>query len=306
MKNKLHTKSHPSASKAQSWHWTFPNAITSFRLVVWSWNISRQSFPKNLLDHKAFAVNHKIELTIWQNRSVGTRWTWRSILERLHPPTSASCRPKVPRRKARYPPSERPRPWPFWHRPESVQDTYCSEARETKGLVRKCGTYVSVSVGKCDSEVGHSSQNGDQGLNGVAVNHRSVLFEVFGCETTLVDDSANGSNKSNVCYSMRGRLVGSLINSNSLHLLDDGTFARLSRSWNKDEVPVLQSGLTSAHSNYNRAVYISMLSCRISCKWVLRNAILYISIYWYTILAKGMSFLHYWWKAMNLWVNCST
>ena len=51
------------------------------------------------------------------------------------------------------------------------------------------GSYLSVCVGESDSEVGHGPEDGDQGLDGVAVHDGPVLLEVLGCETTLVDDS---------------------------------------------------------------------------------------------------------------------
>ncbi len=59
-----------------------------------------------------------------------------------------------------------------------------------KGL--PSSAYLSVLVGEGDSEVGHGPQDGDEGLDGVAVDHRAVLLEVLRGEATLVDDSARG------------------------------------------------------------------------------------------------------------------
>ena len=53
----------------------------------------------------------------------------------------------------------------------------------------KIFTHLSVCVGERDAEVGHGPQDGHEGLDGVAVDHRTVLFEVLGRESTLVDDS---------------------------------------------------------------------------------------------------------------------
>ena len=50
------------------------------------------------------------------------------------------------------------------------------------------GTYFSLFVCKCYPEVWHGSENGHQGLNCVTEDHRSILFEVFRREATLVDN----------------------------------------------------------------------------------------------------------------------
>ena len=49
-------------------------------------------------------------------------------------------------------------------------------------------THLSVCVGEGDAEVGHGPEDSDQRLDGVAVDHRTVLFEVFRREAALVDD----------------------------------------------------------------------------------------------------------------------
>ena len=53
----------------------------------------------------------------------------------------------------------------------------------------KIFTHLSVCVGERDAEVGHGPQDGHEGLDGVAVDHRTVLFEVLGRESTLVNNS---------------------------------------------------------------------------------------------------------------------
>ena len=51
-------------------------------------------------------------------------------------------------------------------------------------------TYLSFVVSEWDAKIGHGSEDGHQRLNSVAVDDRSILFEVIRCETTLVDNSA--------------------------------------------------------------------------------------------------------------------
>ena len=55
----------------------------------------------------------------------------------------------------------------------------------------KCLTYFSILMWKSDSQVWHRTQNGDKRLNGVAVYHWSILFKVFGSESTLMNNSEN-------------------------------------------------------------------------------------------------------------------
>ena len=50
-------------------------------------------------------------------------------------------------------------------------------------------TDLSVCVGEGDAEVGHGPQDGHKGLDGVAVDHGTVLLEVLGGESTLVNNS---------------------------------------------------------------------------------------------------------------------
>ena len=54
-----------------------------------------------------------------------------------------------------------------------------------------CECYLSLVVDEGNAQVGHSSQNGHQRLDGVAVDHRPVLFEVVRREAALVNNSAN-------------------------------------------------------------------------------------------------------------------
>ena len=49
--------------------------------------------------------------------------------------------------------------------------------------------YLSVGVGEGDAQVGHRPENGHQRLDGVTVDYRTILFEIFGRETALVDNS---------------------------------------------------------------------------------------------------------------------
>lgn len=44
-------------------------------------------------------------------------------------------------------------------------------------------------------EVAHGAEDGHQGLDGVAVHHRLILFIVFGGEAGLVDDSKKADNE---------------------------------------------------------------------------------------------------------------
>ena len=51
-------------------------------------------------------------------------------------------------------------------------------------------THLSFVVRERYTQIRHSSENGHQRLNRVAVHNRSVLFEIVRRETTLVNDSA--------------------------------------------------------------------------------------------------------------------
>lgn len=61
-------------------------------------------------------------------------------------------------------------------------------SRYIKGI-KNAIYYLSIPIAVGDAQVGHSTQDGDERLNRVAVHHRPVLFEVFICEPTLVDNS---------------------------------------------------------------------------------------------------------------------
>lgn len=52
--------------------------------------------------------------------------------------------------------------------------------------------YLSLVVSVIDSKIGHGPKDGHQGLDGVAVDDRSVLLEIFTRKTTLVNDSWKG------------------------------------------------------------------------------------------------------------------
>jgi hypothetical protein len=60
--------------------------------------------------------------------------------------------------------------------------------RRSRGL-RQAWTDLSLVVAVANSEVWHGPQDGHKGLNSVAIHYRSVLFEIFAGEPTLVDDS---------------------------------------------------------------------------------------------------------------------
>ena len=49
--------------------------------------------------------------------------------------------------------------------------------------------YLSLVVDEGDTQIGHGSQDGHQRLNCVAVDNRSILFEIVRCEAALVDNS---------------------------------------------------------------------------------------------------------------------
>jgi len=52
-----------------------------------------------------------------------------------------------------------------------------------------CFCYLSLVVDEGDAQIRHGSQDGHQRLNSVAVDHRSILFEIIRCEAALVNDS---------------------------------------------------------------------------------------------------------------------
>lgn len=49
--------------------------------------------------------------------------------------------------------------------------------------------YLSLVVDERDAQIRHGSEDGHQGLDGVAVDDGSVLLEIVRRETTLVNDS---------------------------------------------------------------------------------------------------------------------
>lgn len=49
--------------------------------------------------------------------------------------------------------------------------------------------YLSLVVDERDAQIRHGSEDGHKGLDGVAVDDRSVLFEIVRREPTLVNDS---------------------------------------------------------------------------------------------------------------------
>lgn len=72
------------------------------------------------------------------------------------------------------------------------------------GWGRSC--YLSLVVDEGDAQIGHGSQDGHQRLNGVAVDHRSILFEIVRCEAALVNDSKLKMRKiGNFSFSFSGR-----------------------------------------------------------------------------------------------------
>lgn len=50
-------------------------------------------------------------------------------------------------------------------------------------------TYFSFVIAITNAQIWHSSENSYQRLNSVTVDNRSILLEVFTCETTFVDNS---------------------------------------------------------------------------------------------------------------------
>lgn len=50
-------------------------------------------------------------------------------------------------------------------------------------------SYLSLVVAVANSKIWHRPQDGHKGLNSVAIHYRSVLFEVFACKSTFVDNS---------------------------------------------------------------------------------------------------------------------
>lgn len=62
--------------------------------------------------------------------------------------------------------------------------------------------YLSLVVDEGDAQIGHGSQDGHQRLNGVAVDHRSILFEIIRCEAALVNDSKLKT-RQNLNFSLR-------------------------------------------------------------------------------------------------------
>lgn len=58
-------------------------------------------------------------------------------------------------------------------------------------IMIKILAYLTILIAVSDAQVGHSTQDGDERLDRVAVHHRPILFEVFICEATFVDNSVD-------------------------------------------------------------------------------------------------------------------
>ena len=74
-------------------------------------------------------------------------------------------------------------------------------------LCRTNDTDLSLVVAITDAQIGHRPQYGDEGLYGVTVHDRSILFEVLACKPALVDNPET----SNICNFASKNTVSSLL-----------------------------------------------------------------------------------------------
>ena len=86
------------------------------------------------------------------------------------------------------------------------------------------GVAFSLVVAEGDVEVRHGPEYGHQGLDGVTVDHRTVLLEVLAGEAALVDD---------------------------LHLLHNGALTRLSSSCEQNKFFISKTRLTGEEALLN-------------------------------------------------------
>ena len=84
-------------------------------------------------------------------------------------------------------------------------------------LTKLKNTHLSILVDKSDTQVRHCSQNGDQRLNGVAVDDRSILFEVFYSEAAFVNNPVRKKIEKKIINQYQNnamlRLAAALVNS---------------------------------------------------------------------------------------------
>lgn len=93
-------------------------------------------------------------------------------------------------------------------------------------------SYLSLVVDEGDAQIRHGSEDGHQGLDRVAVHNGPVLFEIIGRETALVDDPICHENERNGYKLHAPKWLLSLIkDDDSLHLFDDGRFARFTSAY---------------------------------------------------------------------------
>ena len=68
-----------------------------------------------------------------------------------------------------------------------VQLSYSKSLQVLRNKIR-LESYLTIFISECNAKIRHGSQNCHQRLNGVAVNHRSILLEVFYRKSTLVNN----------------------------------------------------------------------------------------------------------------------
>lgn len=78
----------------------------------------------------------------------------------------------------------------------------------------ECWAYLSILIAIGDPQVGHGAQDGDERLDRVAVHHRPVLFEVFICKATFVDNSV----KRNIIFRYLSRIEEKVYNRYACYL----------------------------------------------------------------------------------------
>ena len=76
---------------------------------------------------------------------------------------------------------------------------------------KKSEIYLSILVRKRDTKIWHCTQNSDKGLDCITVDHRPILFEVFGCESTLMNNSVNWIYVSLKLYQAQFSIVKSFV-----------------------------------------------------------------------------------------------